>query len=82
MRPKSCDTFVALPPATADGCTIFGKNSDRDSTEVQEVIYVPAADHAKGAIVQVDNNNIWSTGLHNITRALLRLERTMNSLCH
>ena len=53
MKPKSCDTFVALPPATAGGCTIFGKNSDRPSSEVQEVIYVPAADHPKGATVQV-----------------------------
>jgi len=53
MKPKSCDTFVALPPATAGGCTIFGKNSDRPSSEVQEVIYVPAADHPKGSTVQV-----------------------------
>lgn len=28
-RPSSCDTFVALPPATADGSVVFGKNSDR-----------------------------------------------------
>ena len=58
MRPKSCDTFVALPPATADGCTIFGKNSDRDSSEVQEVIHIPAGDHPKGATVQVDKTTI------------------------
>ena len=60
MRPKSCDTFVALPPATADGCTIFGKNSDRDSTEVQEVIYIASADHPKGAMVQVNKTTIKS----------------------
>ncbi|CAH1789541.1 unnamed protein product [Owenia fusiformis] len=44
--PKSCDTFVALPPATSNGAVIFGKNSDRPMTEVQEVVYVPSKDHA------------------------------------
>ena len=28
-QPRSCDTFVAFPPATVDGSVIFGKNSDR-----------------------------------------------------
>ncbi|XP_074658904.1 secernin-3-like [Tubulanus polymorphus] len=42
---KSCDTFVALPPATRDNCIVFGKNADRPSDEVQEVVYFPAADH-------------------------------------
>ena len=33
-RPRSCDTFVALPPATAGGGgVVFGTNSDRE-TEV------------------------------------------------
>ncbi|KAK7109985.1 hypothetical protein V1264_013929 [Littorina saxatilis] len=50
--PSSCDTFVALPPATAKGCVIFGKNSDRPGSEVQEVNLVPAADHPKGSKVQ------------------------------
>lgn len=43
--PISCDTFVVLPPLTADGCVIFGKNSDRPKGEVQEVIMVPAQEH-------------------------------------
>ncbi|CAH1108877.1 unnamed protein product [Psylliodes chrysocephalus] len=43
MNPTSCDTFVVLPPLTKNGI-IFGKNSDRPGDEVQEVIYVPAAD--------------------------------------
>ncbi len=43
--PDSCDTFVALSPAT-NGCVIFGKNSDRPPSEVQEVVYVPAGDHS------------------------------------
>lgn len=33
--PRSCDTFVALPPATPDGSVVFGKNSDRLKDEVQ-----------------------------------------------
>lgn len=28
--PRSCDTFVVLLPATADGSVVFGKNSDRE----------------------------------------------------
>ncbi|KAL1786221.1 secernin-3 isoform X1 [Sigmodon hispidus] len=45
MEPHSCDTFVALPPATVGNRVIFGKNSDRLFDEVQEVIYFPAAIH-------------------------------------
>ena len=50
---SSCDTFVALPPATADGCVVFGKNSDRPEDEVQEVVYVPSTDHLPGTNVSV-----------------------------
>ncbi|TRY85329.1 hypothetical protein DNTS_031284 [Danionella cerebrum] len=45
MFPVSCDTFVALPPSTAGQRIVFGKNSDRPSDEVQEVVYIPAKDH-------------------------------------
>ncbi|XP_049629409.1 secernin-3 [Suncus etruscus] len=45
MELCSCDTFVALPPATVDNRIIFGKNSDRLYDEVQEVVYFPAAAH-------------------------------------
>lgn len=45
MKLCSCDTFVALPPATVDNRIIFGKNSDRPCDEVQEVVYFPAAVH-------------------------------------
>ncbi len=50
----SCDTFVALPPATAGGCVVFAKNADRPCDEVQEVVHVPAADHAAGEKLQVN----------------------------
>lgn len=51
--PRSCDTFVALPPAAAGGRVVFGKNSDRPSDEVQEVLYVPASAHPAGAQLEV-----------------------------
>lgn len=51
--PESCDMFVALPSVTVNNAMILGKNSDRPSSEVQEVIYQPAADHASGDKVQV-----------------------------
>lgn len=47
-----CDTFVALPPATADGSVIFGKNSDREPNEAQELAYHPAGHHPADARVQ------------------------------
>lgn len=59
MEPRSCDTFVALPPATVDNRIIFGKNSDRLFDEVQEVVYFPAAvhnveEHLKCTYIEID----------------------------
>lgn len=51
--PRSCDTFVALPPATVGSRVVFGKNSDRPSDEVQEVVYFPAASHKAGDKLEV-----------------------------
>lgn len=51
--PRSCDTFVALPPATAGARVVFGKNSDRPADEVQEVVHFPAAAHPPGAELEV-----------------------------
>ena len=45
--------FVALPPLTADGKVIFGKNSNRPDTEVQEVVYFAAKDYDSGTKVSV-----------------------------
>lgn len=36
-----CDTFVVMPSATADKSVIFGKNSDREPNEAQNLEYVP-----------------------------------------
>ena len=47
-----CDTFVAMGSATADGALVFGKNSDRPSTEAQRPIHRPARRHPSGALVR------------------------------
>ena len=47
-----CDTFVALPDVTLGGELIFGKNSDRPSGEVQDVVNFPVQQHATGDTVQ------------------------------
>jgi len=47
-----CDTFVALPDATLGGELIFGKNSDRPSGEIQDVVVFPAQQHAASDTVQ------------------------------
>ncbi|XP_063231754.1 secernin-2 isoform X2 [Bacillus rossius redtenbacheri] len=52
MEPRSCDTFVVLPPLTAHGGVVFGKNSDRPQGEVQEVIFEPARDYSPGTMLE------------------------------
>uniref|UniRef100_A0A8C4R929 Secernin 2 n=1 Tax=Eptatretus burgeri TaxID=7764 RepID=A0A8C4R929_EPTBU len=49
--PESCDTFVAMSPATLRGDVVFGKNSDRPADEVQEVLYIPAQNHTSGELL-------------------------------
>jgi secernin len=46
-----CDTVVALGSVTADGVTLFGKNSDREPNEAHQIVRLPAADHAPGSTV-------------------------------
>lgn len=47
-----CDTIVATGAATADGVTLFGKNSDREPNEAHHLSFVPAADHPVGSKVK------------------------------
>ncbi|RMF09913.1 MAG: hypothetical protein D6762_02585 [Candidatus Neomarinimicrobiota bacterium] len=47
-----CDTFVVLPPATAEGTVILGKNSDREPNEIQSFEFHPPADYPESAQVQ------------------------------
>lgn len=48
---RSCDTFVVLPPLTDSSFRIFGKNSDRPTKEVQEVILVSDKHHGENSEV-------------------------------
>ncbi|MFW9914458.1 MAG: C69 family dipeptidase [Candidatus Thorarchaeota archaeon] len=45
-----CDTFVALPPATADESIIFAKNSDRPYSEVQNITHYPRQRHKDATV--------------------------------
>ena len=36
-----CDTIVALGPSTRDGVTLFGKNSNREPDEAQNIVIIP-----------------------------------------
>ena len=54
MFPTSCDTFVALPPSAEGQRVVFGKNADRPSDEVQEVVYFPRKDYDPGTKVEVN----------------------------
>ncbi len=47
-----CDTIVALGTATKDGCTLFGKNSDREPDEVQNIKIYPRQKHKPGDTVK------------------------------
>ena len=47
-----CDTFVSLTSASKDRSVIFGKNSDRPSSEPQLITYNPREKHSKGEMVQ------------------------------
>lgn len=40
-----CDTLVATQSATANGISLFGKNSDRPPNEGQSLVYFPAQKH-------------------------------------
>lgn len=47
-----CDTLVALPPASADGVTLFAKNSDRPPREAQRLVRHARGEHPAGSRVR------------------------------
>ncbi len=47
-----CDTIIATPETTADGVMLFGKNSDREPNEAQQIVFYPAAVHPPGTKVK------------------------------
>ena len=48
----SCDTWVALPDATADGSVIFAKNSDRPPMEAQPLVHILGKQYGDGEKVK------------------------------
>jgi secernin len=53
MPAWSCDSFVVLPTASADGSMLLGKNSDRPVNETQPLRYLPARAPARGEQLQL-----------------------------
>ena len=47
-----CDSLVARGARTADGATLFAKNSDRRGREPQPFVQFPAAYHPRGSVVR------------------------------
>lgn len=47
-----CDTLVAVGKATADGVTLFVKNSDREPNEAHWLARIPHATHDTGETVK------------------------------
>jgi secernin len=53
-----CDTLAAVPPATSSGAVLFAKNSDREYSEAQHLVLVPAAHHSPDAEVKLTYQRI------------------------
>jgi dipeptidase len=49
---RSCDTWVAMQDATADGSVILAKNSDRPPMEAQPLVQVPRTRHSPADTVR------------------------------
>ena len=47
-----CDTIVALHNSTKSGRTLFGKNSDREPDEAQNLVSTPARENRSGSSVR------------------------------
>ncbi|MHA1674400.1 MAG: C69 family dipeptidase [Promethearchaeota archaeon] len=47
-----CDTIIATPEATQNRHMLFGKNSDRESDECQNLVYNPAAKYNSGDTIK------------------------------
>jgi secernin len=48
----NCDTMVALGTATKDGSVLFGKNSDREPDEIQNLVVFPRQAHQANSRVK------------------------------
>jgi secernin len=52
MPPQSCDTVVALGNTTANGQTVFAKNSDRPANECQPLVLRKRQQHQPGVVTR------------------------------
>ncbi len=48
-----CDTLVALPGSTRDGCVLFAKSADCEVNEANAVVRVPRRSHEPGEVVRI-----------------------------
>ncbi len=53
-----CDSLVARGARTADGATLFAKNSDRRGREPQPFVQFPAAYHSRGSVIRCSHIEI------------------------
>ena len=53
-----CDTIVAVGSATKNGTTLFGKNSDREPDEAQNIKIYPGLQHGPDEMVQCTHISI------------------------
>ena len=50
-----CDSFVALPSATATGTTLAAKNADCEINEAQAVLQLPRRRYPEGAMMRASH---------------------------
>ena len=53
-----CDTFVALPEATANRSVLLAKNADTEINEAQHLLKLPRRDYPEGAMVRISHRVI------------------------
>ncbi len=53
-----CDCLVAVGPETADGITLFAKNSDRPEHECQPFVQLPTSAHSPGSALRCTHMEI------------------------
>ncbi|MHA1601459.1 MAG: peptidase U34, partial [Promethearchaeota archaeon] len=47
-----CDTIIATPSVTKHNVMLFGKNSDREPDEAQNIVIVPHQTHKPGSLLK------------------------------
>jgi hypothetical protein len=68
-----CDTYVSLSESSKDKNVIFGKNSDRNPSEVQLITFKARINYSKGANVKCTHISIPQVQKMNLLRKFLKL---------